>query len=213
MIILSHRGYWRDPKEKNTLEALKVSLENGFGFESDLRDFCGKMVISHDLADEDSPDAQGVFELLHMYSDKYMFAINIKADGLKDILLSMLEKYNLRNYFCFDMSIPQMIEFSDVGLRFFTRQSEYEPGPPIMLKQAVGVWLDAFKDYSWITPKLIEYYFDMGKQVCIVSPDLHYEPHEDFWEMLLNCGVDLSQLILCTDLPREAALYFGDGRL
>ena len=115
----------------------------------------GRMVISHNIADSSSPDAESVFAELARYGDKYCFAINIKADGLKALLMELLGKYGINNYFTFDMSVPQMIEYSEMNIRFFTRQSEYEKNP-VMYDQAAGVWIDAFFDDSWITEKLLQ---------------------------------------------------------
>ena len=45
--ILAHRGLWTIENEKNTIEALRNALEEGFGIETDIRDCCGEIVISH----------------------------------------------------------------------------------------------------------------------------------------------------------------------
>ena len=172
MEILAHRGYWNSNIANNSEEALFGALKNGYGFESDIRDYMGRMVISHNIADSSSPDAESVFAELARYGDKYCFAINIKADGLKALLMELLGKYGINNYFTFDMSVPQMIEYSEMNIRFFTRQSEYEKNP-VMYDQAAGVWIDAFFDDSWITEKLLQDHLTNGKKVCIVSPDLH----------------------------------------
>ena len=47
MKILSHRGYWKEEKEKNTIDAVRKAFDHGFGIESDIRDLDGKLVISH----------------------------------------------------------------------------------------------------------------------------------------------------------------------
>ena len=210
MKILSHRGLWRTPEEKNTLGAVRASLENGFGFESDIRDYMGKLVISHNIADAASPDAEEVFRLLREYQDRYCFAINIKADGLKDMLSEALARWGLTNYFCFDMSVPQMIEYREKGIRFFTRQSEYESCPPVLLEAAAGVWLDAFEDASWLTEELLGQYLSMGKEVCLVSPDLHDRPHGEFWKWLRGLDIPTAGLMLCTDRPDEAEIFFRE---
>ena len=49
MKILSHRGYWKAPIEKNTREAFVRSFALGFGTETDIRDYMGELVISHDI--------------------------------------------------------------------------------------------------------------------------------------------------------------------
>ena len=150
MKILAHRGYWNNQIEKNSPEALRTALEKGFGFESDVRDYMEKLVISHNIATSHCQDAEEVFRWLHEFNDEFCFAINIKADGLKDILQLFLKKYSISNYFLFDMSVPQMVEFNEMGLRFFTRQSEVETNPN-MYDEASGVWIDGFWSTDWIT--------------------------------------------------------------
>lgn len=208
MKILSHRGLWTTPEERNTVTALERSLDHGFGFESDIRDYSGRLVISHDPAGQAAETAEMVFELLQKYKDRYCFAINIKSDGVGKMLAEGLEKHHLDNYFCFDMSVPQMIEYANSGIRFFTRKSEYEPGIPVLFDQAAGVWIDAFEDESWITKELLEEYLSQGKEVCLVSPELHGREHLAFWQSLKDNGIAGEQVMLCTDLPREAEEFF-----
>lgn len=210
MVILAHRGCWDEKMGKNSPEALRKALEEGYGFESDVRDYGGRMVISHNMADASSLDAEEVFRWLHEFEDRYCFAINIKADGLKEILKSFLEKYSISNYFLFDMSVPQMVEFRDMGLKFFTRQSEVEP-EPCMYQDSAGVWMDGFWSTDWITPKLIQKHINNGKEVCLVSPDLHgSKAYKEFWAELRSKSIDLGKVILCTDYPDEAKEFFNE---
>lgn len=207
MRILAHRGYWKEEKEKNTLNAIKAALENGYGFESDIRDYCEKLVISHNIASASSPDAEKVMSMLHEHQDKYCFAINIKADGLIEPLKLLLKRYHISNYFTFDMSVPQMIEYKQAGLSFFTRKSEFEP-EPVMYAEATGIWVDAFEDDSWITSSLLNKYLADGKIVCIVSPDLHGKSNIIFWNRLKNFDIGFENVYLCTDQPDEAKKFF-----
>ncbi|MBQ9496645.1 MAG: hypothetical protein IJR52_03605, partial [Selenomonadaceae bacterium] len=96
-----------------------------------MRDYCGRLVISHDIANEKSPALEEVFKLLAGAEDKFFFAINIKADGLVGALKFLLEKYSLKKYFVFDMSVPQMLWYRNAGMKFFTRQSEFEKIPTL----------------------------------------------------------------------------------
>ncbi|WP_294378810.1 hypothetical protein [uncultured Clostridium sp.] len=208
MKILAHRGYWNNIIENNSYEALVKALDNEFGFESDIRDYCGKLVISHNIANEESYLAEDIFKKLSEYNDKYCFAINIKSDGLKDLLVKLLDKYNIKNYFTFDMSVPQMIEYKEYGIDFFTRQSEYEK-ELVLYNDAKGVWIDAFEDASWITEELLNRHIKNGKKVCLVSPDLHKKDHIAFWEKLKKFNINFDNIILCTDFPLEARKYFG----
>lgn len=209
MKILAHRGYWNKDIEKNSPLALRTALEHGYGFESDVRDYAERMVISHNIATADSQDAEEVFEWLHEFNDRYCFAINIKADGLKDILKLFFDKYSVSNYFLFDMSVPQMVEFREMGLKYFTRQSEVEP-EPVMYEDAAGVWIDGFWSTDWITKELLDNHIKNGKEVCLVSPDLHgKEDYRGFWGKLVEDKIDLDKVILCTDYPDEAREYFN----
>jgi hypothetical protein len=209
MIILAHRGYWEDISEKNSESSIKKAFDEGYGIESDVRDFNKNLVISHDPADNTSIDAERIFSYLSNFKNKFCFAINIKADGLADDLLKLLRKYNIKNYFCFDMSIPQMIYYCEKEMNVFCRQSEYEKEPMVLYEKAQGVWIDAFDDDSWITEDLILNHIKNGKEICIVSPELHSLPHLKFWEKLKMFNVDYSKIMLCTDLPNEADQFFN----
>ena len=46
--ILAHRGLWFCEEEKNSSNALFKALDLGFGIETDVRDLCGELIISHD---------------------------------------------------------------------------------------------------------------------------------------------------------------------
>ncbi len=210
MIIIAHRGYWNEKIPRNSPEALYCALKNGYGFESDLRDYMGRLVVSHNIADASSQDAGEVFNCLAEYKDRYCFAINIKADGLKELLQGYLQRYNISNYFLFDMSVPQMVEFEEMGLRFFTRQSEVEP-VPCMYDKAAGVWIDGFWGTDWITERILSEHIRNGKDVCVVSPDLHgRQDYRLFWKQLVSYRLDFSRCMLCTDHPDEARAFFRE---
>ena len=208
MNIISHRGYWSKGLKANSKESLLFSLENGFGFESDVRDYCEKLVISHNIADFSAIDIEEIFKLLNDFNDKYTFAINIKSDGLKFLLNSFLNKYNIHNYFLFDMSIPQMYEFSEMNFKYFTRQSDIET-IPYFYKKAHGIWLDSFISTEWITKDLIKKHLDAGKFVCIVSPELHgNNNYKLLWDRVKKYNLNSEQIMLCTDYPEEARSFF-----
>lgn len=208
MRILAHRGYHENGTERNSPAALRKALEQGFGFESDIRDYRGELVISHNIADAKAQKAEEVFGWLREFKDQYCFAINVKADGLKELLTLFLKKYQIANYFAFDMSVPQMLEYSEAGIRFFTRESEYER-EPALYEKADGVWMDAFADDGWITEELIKKHIASHKKVCIVSPDLHRRQHEAFWERLHSFDLGSPDIMLCTDYPGRAKQFFG----
>ena len=209
MRILSHRGLWTRPEEKNTAVAFERSFAGGFGTETDLRDHCGRLVVSHDPADE---RALGALDFLRVYKasgGSLPLALNIKADGLRGLLRPLLEQFQVSDYFCFDMSVPETFAYQREGLRFFTRESEFERSPSLY-ESAAGVWMDQLTA-EWITPADIERHLGAGKQVALVSPDLHSRPHLPFWQTLRGAGMGRAEsLMLCTDHPDAAQQFFHE---
>ena len=204
---MSHRGYWKTPQEKNSRNAFERSFSMGFGTETDLRDYLGNIVISHDIANEESIKGDSFFEIYSQYDPSLPLALNVKADGLQANLKTLLERYNINNYFFFDMSIPDSLSYMEHGLTFFSRQSEYELRPAFY-DQCKGVWLDAFES-RWYDANLISAHLEQGKQVAIVSPELHRRAAQPLWAYLREQQLHTeAQILLCTDLPEEAQQYF-----
>lgn len=209
MIILSHRGYWNEDRPKNSIEAFEASFDLGFGTETDFRDSQGTLVISHDPAPVGAMPAADFFTALASRDKTLPIAVNVKADGLQKLLKEELAAYGLENYFLFDMSIPDAIVSIRAGLRIFTRHSDVETEPNLY-REAAGVWMDSFFDDSWLSPDAISRHLDAGKQVCLVSPELHGRPHLAFWQRLLESSIaSHPYLMICSDIPEEALTYFN----
>jgi glycerophosphoryl diester phosphodiesterase len=210
MIVLSHRGYWKDTREKNQKIAFKRSFSLKFGTETDIRDYKGELVISHNIADENCITVKEMFEIYNQYDNTLPLALNIKADGLQQKLKELIEKFEIKNYFVFDMSVPDGLVYLKYGLNVFTRQSEYEKEPSFYEK-ANGVWLDEFHTH-WINEDIIKFHLDNNKKICIVSPDLHKRDYKEEWkcykEIENNLGVD--NIMICTDYPENAREFFDE---
>ncbi len=206
MAIIAHRGFWKEWDERNTMTALERAADTGIGTETDFRDYNGKLVVSHNVAEASCPPAEDFFKL-YKGSD-YTLALNVKADGIQQMLLDMVQKYDIKKYFCFDMSIPDTLGYIDMGLSFYVRQSEYETINSLYDK-ADGVWVDGFIDDKWITKELIRGHRSKGKKVCIVSSDLHAREYGPLWQVLKDKEIlSDDDVILCTDYPDKAKEYF-----
>jgi hypothetical protein len=201
--VISHRGYWTDPSEKNTAIAFKRSFDLGFGTETDVRDRYGELVIAHD------PPRGGELlleEFLALLPDEPLhLAMNIKADGLSGALMRAMAGTNAR-WFTFDMSVPELVSQLRAGMPAYTRASEYEQQPSC-LDRAHGVWVDAFHDTWWTVESLVGLAAD--KPLCIVSPELHGREPEHMWSVLREVAQDGRDITLCTDLPERALTFFG----
>ena len=209
MKIISHRGFWLTSDEKNSELAFNRSFGLGFGIETDVRDSGQKLVISHDIPTGGEIALEGVLEKAStVRGDKRLtLAINIKSDGLCRSLGKSLAQFPELDCFVFDMAIPDMRGYFESGIPVFTRLSEYESSP-VWMDRSAGVWLDAF-DSEWYSLELIEGLRKQNKRVCIVSPELHRRPYLALWESLKPLVADPG-VILCTDFPADASLFFFD---
>lgn len=207
MKILSHRGYWVDHSEKNTQIAFDRSFSLGFGTETDVRDYNGNLVISHDTPTGSEVTFDTFLNLAdtHANYDRITLALNIKADGLASLVENAIKDYKRLDCFVFDMSVPDMRDYFDRGIQVFTRISEVEK-QPVWFERSAGVWLDSF-EFEWFSNSLIEDLLESKKRICIVSPELHRRDHSDFWKSLKPLAKE-SQLMLCTDYPELASNYF-----
>lgn len=207
MEILAHRGYWKSFSEKNSLQALERAFDCGFGIETDVRDYCGRLVISHDIPNEECMDFDQILDYYKRKKKQETLAINIKADGLQTLLVHKLETYGIKNYFVFDMSVPEMVQYKEKGIRFFSRYSDVESSI-VMESDAAGVWIDSFYIENWLTSDVIRH--NIGKRgVGIISPEIHGFNEMAMWNMLKDCTFHKEKnLYLCTDRPMEAKEFF-----
>ena len=205
MIILSHRGFWKNLDERNKKASFINSFDNNFGTETDLRDCCGEIVISHDMPKGDEIRFEEVLKIMN--GRNLPLALNIKADGQSKEILKLLKKYNHTNYFTFDMSIPDLVVQIKEGLNVFTGLSDILK-EPVLLDDSKGVWLDSFNS-DWFDETIIDILISKNKKVCIVSSDLHKRENLNQWKIIKKSkNFNSDNLMLCTDTPDIAKEYF-----
>lgn len=211
MKIIAHRGYWLKPEEKNSDTAFLRSIESGFGIETDIRDRNGELIVCHDTP-QPSETYTSFNSFLEMYKrqadQEAVLAINIKSDGLHEMINYALHKHSISHYFCFDMSFPTLFfNYQNSRLKFFTSINEYSR-QPMLIESAAGIWLDAYTSI-WYDMNLVADFLKKGKSVCIVSPELHSRTHEELWRVIKQSGLYThAELMLCTDFPAQARDYF-----
>lgn len=206
MIIISHRGYWLERSERNQHIAFERSFQLDFGTETDLRDAGGEIVISHDVPVGGELAFKRVLEIYREYSDGSLpLALNVKADGLANLIKKELDSMPGLDAFMFDMAVPDMRSYFEVGIPVFTRMSEVER-EPVWLDRSAGVWLDSFGP-TWFDSGVIGELLATGKRVCVVSSELHQREPQDLWAMLATHAA-APNLLLCTDRPEHARDFF-----
>lgn len=205
MKIIAHRGFWKSESEKNTKKAIERALENGFGFETDFRDCGGKILISHNPPKGDEMTADEVFKMYQTAESRAPLALNIKADGLQNMMGDLLKKYQIENYFFFDMSICDTVIYINKKLKVASRLSEFETDMPFY-KDCSTVWIDYFNSDGPTILKVKHVLMD-DKFACVVSPELHNREHMSMWEQLKPIA-EYDKLYLCTDYPDKAKEYF-----
>lgn len=211
--ILSHRGLWRESDQKNSMEAFHLAFAEGFGVETDVRDCCGRLVISHDPPDGYEAGLEDFLSAYVKSGSSSMLAINVKSDGIQQLLAAALTKWNIGRYFVFDMSYPELTRYRASGMNYFTRISDEEP-EVVGLAHAKGVWVDGFSK-DWENFAALEKLIGAGAFLALVSPELHKRDKTSFWASVRSWigGLhfsDRSRILLCTDHPNEARSYFNE---
>lgn len=206
--IIAHRGFWIETSEQNTKVAFNRALSYGFGIETDLRDRNQSIVISHDMSTSESMKIEDFFALFHG-APNVTLALNVKADGLQNILDTFIPT---NFHFYFDMSVPDMIGYLKRNMNVYTRYSDIEY-QPALIDQCKGVWLDNFKDEK-LDEVALKDFLKLGKNVVLVSPELHRRNHLQYWNQLksfLNANIAHETKIgLCTDYPLDARNFFNE---
>uniref|UniRef100_UPI001EEBCE5F hypothetical protein n=1 Tax=Vibrio vulnificus TaxID=672 RepID=UPI001EEBCE5F len=188
--------------------AFKSAFINGFGIETDLRDFNQNIVISHDMPKEGCMTFSDFISMASS-NNNVTLALNIKSDGLQ----STLGKLKLDSpHFYFDMSVPDMLHYCINGSKFYTRYSDIETTPSLYF-ESHGIWLDNFKDDT-LNLEMLEHFLKDGKNVVLVSPELHKRNKSNYWKSLRHFLISNQEYVgkvgLCTDFPFKAREYFNE---
>ena len=153
----------------NTIAELK-KLPEEYGVELDLRDdLNGRIYISH------NPFEAG--EDFEAYCEEYRHGtmiLNIKSERIEHEVLTLMEKYQIRDYFFLDSSFPMIKLLTDMGVKQVAlRFSELEGLDTIrnMAGRAQWVWVDCFTKIP-IDRESFKELKALGYKLCFVSPEL-----------------------------------------
>ena len=197
--IFAQRGDWHPDLKPNSSQSLSNAFTNGYAIETDVRDFQGKLVISHDPCIDSS--AQSFEELL---GKKHRIAINIKSDGLSELIARNLELIAASRSFIFDCSFPELLRYKRLGIPHAMRISEYEKELPW---NPDYIWLDAFESDWWLEDMAAHEIMNRIPTV-IVSPELHKREHQQVWDKVKSLRQSGIEISICTDFPNRLVEEF-----
>ncbi len=206
MQILAHRGVHGAAYAPNSYAAFEQAVALGFGVEVDVRDQNGELVVAHDANEAGAYPFSKICAL--MAGKPQAMAINIKSCGLQGLLKETLSRHGISRYFTFDMAVADLWANVKSGITSFTRQSDFER-EVVLAARAQGVWLDMFET-DWVDGGAIAQHMAQGRDVALVSPELHGRAHMAFWGVLKRALPVAGTLYLCTDFPQEADRFFND---
>jgi hypothetical protein len=211
LILLAHRA-----------QAVNEPIPGRHGVEIDVRDHLGFPVMAHDLPTQSPESLYGWFSRdLDEQGVRPIYAINIKADGLEDLIVYLTKFYPqvADRIFVFDMSYPSLVRFRERGVPFAERISEEEG----FTGQTPLIWMDR---WNWTDniPMGRRIAFDGGRpsipipttdkwgkrcRIYAVSPELRVKDAcpswvEHYWGLFHEWGVDG----VCTDWWDRAEDFF-----
>lgn len=160
----------------NTSDGLD-NVASQYGIEMDIRDSPdGTMRVVHDpFGNGENLDSY----LQHYHNELIIF--NVKSERIELEILKLVEKYNIRNYFFLDSTLPMIyllthkMNNKNVAIRY----SEIEPLSQVALfeNKANWVWVDCFSQFMLNEMTFLRLK-NMRFKVCIVSPELHNRPDD-----------------------------------
>ena len=199
--IFCHRGYWTFKDEENKPIAVMRAYQNGFASEIDIYPVANRIYVSHDEKVANLENEIGNFNI-----GVNRYALNIKSDGMIEIIKNYSLMLEENQSFFFDGSIPEIYRYRIAGLPHALRLSEYEKELPWDTKY---LWVDGFHSDWWLEDlnilKLSEKH-----EVIFVSPELHGRKPDKAWDWIAKQRKDGNRnLSICTDNPTELLYYFS----
>ena len=178
----------------NTIEELNET-PTMYGVEIDLRLSMGQLVLAHD------PFKNGEnFELWLEHFQHGTLILNVKEDGLEELVAQKLKDKGISDYFFLDQPFPTIRKSVYADLPVAMRLSEYENPMNLDELRIDWIWLDSFSgDWSYLENHS-KWLRNKKMKICVVSPELQGRPIEDEPELILFSleKIELNLTAVCT---------------
>ena len=205
MKIICHRGLWSKSSEHNSLKACLEGAKYYDGIEVDLKNHNGKIVLSHNPLAKNQQAVQ--LESLFRKTPKTFFALNIKEDGLAPELKKLISRHKIKNYMCFDLSLPESLQYQKEQLKIFSRVGDLDPKPKVYANDLV---IDVFTQSNFTKILRTLKGLKGPHQLFFISPELHGDKVEENWSKIKKfIQTSNHSAYLCTDLPSKALQFFN----
>lgn len=187
------------------------TLDPSIGAEIDIRYHNDQLILDHDPLNHHMNENLLFAEFLEHWRNDGLLIVNLKSEGIELACLDLLKKYNVRQWFFLDMSMPYFVKFAlhaemrcvpQFGPRnLCVRFSEYEPIEyALSFKNKVEwVWVDFFNHLP-LDELALKKLRDANFKICLVSPELQGHSSqviEDLKRDVINYNVDA----VCTKFP------------
>ena len=172
MILINHRV-------NSISKLLKTSVE--FGVEADLRSENKKIYLHHE------PFKKGEsFEKWIKYYKHKILILNVKEEGLEDIVIKILKKNKKKNFFFHDQTFSTLLK-NMFKTRVSIRFSEYEDlkRKNYLYKKIRWLWLDNFNQIE-LSKKFYNYLKNKKVKICMVSPELIKRKRQNEIKKIIN---------------------------
>ena len=202
MIIIQHRV--------NNLTDYK-NISSAYGIEVDVRYHKNDLILSHDPFNHHNIKNDKLIDLLKIWNNEGPLVLNLKSEGIENLCIEATRKYEIKNWFFLDMSMPYFIKYSEEAyekrIKNFSadnlavRFSDKEPIEYALSfeNKASWIWVDYFKDF----PLNRENYFLLKRKnfkICLVSPEIQKKPILKTKDLVEICS-DLKIDAVCTKIP------------
>ena len=190
MILINHRV-------NSISKLLKTSVE--FGVEADLRSEDKKIYLHHD------PFKKGEsFEKWIKYYKHKILILNVKEEGLEDMIIKILKKKKIKNFFFHDQTFSTLLK-NMFKTRVSIRFSEYEDlkKKNYLFRKIKWLWVDNFNQIE-LSKKFYTYLKNKKVKICMVSPELIKKKRQNEIKKIIN-NLKKNKLYLdavCTKNPK-----------
>ena len=174
MIFIHHRI--------NTIQDLKdIPLMDGV--EVDVRYHKNTLILHHDPFHHHEIYTDTLEIFLQNWNSKGPIVLNLKTEGIEKRCIELMAKYEVKNWFFLDMSMPILVKYSDKAkkkeFKYFSpdnlsvRFSDREPIEyALSFKgKASWVWVDYFSHFP-LNEKNVFLLKNAGFKICLVSPEI-----------------------------------------